>query len=145
MPQEYRPVAVAIIRDAEKKILFVQSAKNLNEWYLPQGGIEKQESPENALFREIKEELFIDREKFTSMRYLGFADLDAEPERKDRRGFSKGKRYFFFQLEYTGSKEVVVQKSELENYTWVSTNKIDDVLATTRKEKTKLIKSFIPR
>lgn len=133
--REYRPVGVAIVRDQNNRILLVQSVKNTHDWSFPQGGIEQGEDVVQALFREVNEEVGIEGHQLRLTHYNGVEDLDAEPGRSDKRGFTKGKRYFFFELVYTGSRELRIQESELAGYSWVDPQEFKAALATTRAEK----------
>jgi len=54
---EYRKVAAALIVNKDKKILMCEHAWIDNAWQLPKGGIKEGETPEEALLRELKEEL----------------------------------------------------------------------------------------
>lgn len=140
--REYRPVAVAIIKNAIEQILFVQSAKN-SEWYLPQGGIEPEENILEALFRELEEELRMARADLRSVQCKGYKDLDFEPDRSDRRGFTKGKRYFFFDMEYLELPSLNINTAEVKDYKWADLKDAALVLAETRKEKRFLILKFL--
>jgi mutator protein MutT len=55
----YQIVVRAILRDNNGNILFVKRVKNpeKNKWSLPGGKVEAKENPEEAIIREIKEEL----------------------------------------------------------------------------------------
>lgn len=141
--KEYRPVAVAIIKDASGRTLFVQSAKNEKEWYLPQGGIEAGENALGALLREIGEELKIAPEMLKNPRFEGYGDLDAETARADKRGFTKGKRYFFFSVDYDGPQQLDIDRTEISYYKWAGRKEFQEVLATTRNEKRSLILNFL--
>ena len=132
--------------DKLDQFLFVSSAKNKNEWYLPQGGIDEGEFVLDALFREIREELGILREEFGASHYLGVEDLDAEQVRADKRGFSKGKRYFFFTLFYIGSgTQFDVNQEEIDEYRWVMKSDISKLLSRTRPEKGLLILRWLSK
>jgi len=64
--------ALALIRD--NKVLMAKNF-NVDKYYIPGGTIEKNESEEEALLREIKEELSVDIIK-DSMKYFGtFEDV----------------------------------------------------------------------
>lgn len=143
--KEYRPVAVAIICDPSRNILLVQSAKNPDEWLCPQGGIEAGESPDEALFREIKEEIGIDRAILDIVQFLGIEELNAETSRSDMRGFSKGKRYFFFSLCYYGAGNLSIDRNEISSYIWTPRQAVPNILATTRPEKKRLILRWLNR
>lgn len=141
---EYRPVIVAIIKNKKERILLIRSAKNKRVWYLPQGGIEYGELVETALFREIEEELGIAQKDLTLINYLGFEDLDAEKSRRDRRGFIKGKRYFFFTLFFIPSAETLnINHDEVSNYLWTPQKDITHILTASRIEKRKLLLKWL--
>jgi putative (di)nucleoside polyphosphate hydrolase len=54
-PDGYRPnVAIVIMKD-DRKVLWAQRA-NQDGWQFPQGGMRTDETPQEAMFRELKEE-----------------------------------------------------------------------------------------
>ena len=57
----YRPNVAAIVLSCKyplKSEIFIASRSDIaNSWQFPQGGIDKDETPEDALFRELKEEI----------------------------------------------------------------------------------------
>lgn len=147
--REYRPTVVAIIRDEAGRFLLVQSKHDPNEWMLVQGGIEPGELPVVALGREIGEEIQVGPDFYAPKGYVGCADLEAEPGRADKRGFTKGKRYFIFEVAYRGSGELDLQESELAGYAWVGP-RLDDpqllsLLAKVRPGKRELLIGAIIR
>ena len=141
--KEYRPVAVAIIENQHGKLLFVQSAKNKALWYLPQGGIEEKEDVVRALFREVREELGIPKNCLTLVSYRGMKDLDAEKRRSDKRGFTRGKRYFFFRLKLKKPPAIVLRTTELSDYSWICYSSLPDVLTPMRKERAEMTAEMI--
>jgi putative (di)nucleoside polyphosphate hydrolase len=139
--REYRPVAVAIIEDEAFRFLIIQSAKDPLTWSFPQGGINQGEDILSGLFREIQEEVGITSENFVLLNYCGQDQLDI-PNR-DGRGFSKGKRYFFFHIRRKGSTHIILQTDEVLDFKWVRRDDMEMVLATTRQEKREsLLKAF---
>jgi len=142
--KEYRPVAVAVIQDSCGRYLFVQSVKDLQEWSFPQGGIEVGEDAEEALSRELQEELGIVRSGIARIVYLGNEDMDAESARKDKRGFTRGKRYFFFLVTVQNpSQRFTPQRGEIADYRWVATDEVNQFLATTRATKRLLMLKYL--
>mgnify|MGYP001288633938 CR=1 FL=1 len=52
----YRPSVLGVFQDTNNKVLIAARSDN-GAWQFPQGGIEDGESPKEALYREMKEEL----------------------------------------------------------------------------------------
>jgi putative (di)nucleoside polyphosphate hydrolase len=53
----YRPNVAAIIRRSDKKVLVGERRDRPGSWQFPQGGIKSRETPEEALARELFEEV----------------------------------------------------------------------------------------
>lgn len=122
--EQYRPVGSFIVKSKDGKFLIVESAKSHHFWSFPQGGIEKNESLERNIKRELKEELGIKPSEIKMLRegfYIKELDI---PEAKGRlRGFSKGKIYFFSLVLYNGNKKLNPKKDEIRKYLWVNKKK----------------------
>ena len=142
---KYRPMVAAIIKGRDGRFLFVQGANNGREWSFLQGGIARGERADVALFREIEEEVGIPKEKLTLIEFLGVEDLFAPWERKNKRGFSTGKRYFFFSLLYKGEEELKTNKKEIAAYVWELPKDAEKLLSKTRKRKKKLILEYLKK
>ncbi|MDB6120268.1 MAG: nudix box signature [Verrucomicrobiaceae bacterium] len=56
-PILYRPNVAAILRNAEQKIFVAERINIPGAWQFPQGGVDEGEVPEQALFREVQEEI----------------------------------------------------------------------------------------
>ena len=54
---DYRPCVCAVFVATDGKILLAERADRDGAWQLPQGGVDKGETAEQALFREMEEEL----------------------------------------------------------------------------------------
>lgn len=94
----YRPNVAAIIQDADGSILICERADCPGAWQFPQGGIAHSETPEDALKRELKEELSLPpaayqvAESHGPYRYLF-------PENRTKEGFAgQEQRYFLVKL-----------------------------------------------
>ncbi|MDR1499007.1 MAG: thioredoxin-disulfide reductase [Rickettsiales bacterium] len=61
---ELRKAIGTIILDAEGKIIVFRRTDFPSSWQCPEGGIEKDEQPIDALYREVKEEIGLDRDDF---------------------------------------------------------------------------------
>ena len=142
--KEYRPTAVILLVDFyDGRFLVVQSAKNRADWGFPQGGIESCEDIRYSIARELKEELAVESYETTLNYYLGDRTLDAEVGRVYKRGFSKRKHYFFFQVCFFGRRVVLKpEPKEIGDCRWVSRSELKAIFSTTREEKAEMLSSF---
>lgn len=135
----FRPVIVGCIT-FRNKVLFLYQ-KKYKIWQLPQGGIEPNEEPKEALKRELIEELgdFSTQIDFEQVYILGEDKVEFPEEQQGKRElydaegkehFMKGKRYFFA---HTKAKDtqIDINNTEFEKYKWV-----------TKEEARKLIESI---
>ncbi len=137
--KEYRPVVVAIIQNKEGEFLLVQSAKGNNPWLFPQGGIESNEDTIEALFREIEEETGIKSLELTILQdNVYYQELDAPPDRYNKRGFENGKAYFYVYCIYHGDGSLTLQEEEIISYKWVDKDNLIYLLNQGRSTKMKM-------
>ncbi len=101
---------IAWIEIKNKKILSTRSTGK-NVYYIPGGKRESGESDEQALIREIKEELSIDLQN-DSLKFVGSFEAQAD-------GHSEGifVRMICYQAKYTGTLKPA---SEIEELIWLS-------------------------
>ena len=57
MEKPFRPCVVAVIRDFKGLVLAGERSDRPGAWQLPQGGIDAGEEPQEALMRELREEI----------------------------------------------------------------------------------------
>jgi len=125
--QGLRPQVVGCFVN-QGKILFVYK-ENFNLWQLPQGGIDNKETLEQALWREMKEEL---GEKFVGaaeqeIEILGTGQLPFPKKLHGSRDLQTddgkpvqmtGKKYIFLAIK-AGIQELDLSESEFDNYRFV--------------------------
>lgn len=94
----YRPNVAAILRRADGLLLIAQRADYPESWQFPQGGRDPGESAEEALRREIGEEVGISPEHYRVLAQRGPYRYEF-PAGPDRRGFiGQEQTYFLCQL-----------------------------------------------
>ncbi len=109
------------------KILLVERANEKNEhWQLPQGGVDKGESDEQAVLREMREEVGV-----TNLKIIGQHPqqhtYDWSPWHQLRGGY-KGQRQTIFYLRFDPNNDkIAIDEKEIKNYQWAD---IDKVVAT---------------
>ena len=121
----FRPNVGIILSNAEGKLLW---AKRIGQeaWQFPQGGIQRGERPEQALFRELEEELGLTRR---DVRILGVTSgwlryrLPSRYLRRSRGRVCIGQKQKWFALRLT-SADAAVQldagdKPEFDGWRWV--------------------------
>jgi len=121
-----RPGVVACFLH-DKKILFLFK-EEYNLWQLPQGGIDNQESIEQAIVREMNEELgndFAASLKINSL--VGDNQVNFPTHNKNSRElktdasdniFMEGKKYFFIAID-TDISDLDIKKTEFDDFKWL--------------------------
>lgn len=123
----YRPNVGMIVVNKLAQVLWAKRLGKQDAWQFPQGGIDEGESPEEAVYRELHEEVGLSPE---SVRILGETQewLRYElPEHMARRNSSAGflgQKQKWFLLELTESDDKVTLDSgpspEFQDWKWVS-------------------------
>lgn len=130
---EYRKKVSAVIVNSENSILLVQlNVYDDNQWNVPGGGIEKDESPEEALHRELREELGTDKfeilERSEIINKYDFPDNLIETIIKEGKNF-RGQEQIQFVVRFTGEDpDIVIQEDEVRRYKWVTVSELQSHL-----------------
>ncbi len=97
-PKRHRPNVAAIVQSAGGLLLIGQRSDYPESWQFPQGGIEEGESAEEALRREVMEEVALDPGAYDIETKRGLYRYDF-PKGPDRRGFwGQEQTYFLCRL-----------------------------------------------
>jgi putative (di)nucleoside polyphosphate hydrolase len=120
----YRP-NVAIVLLNEKNEVFWGKRVNQHSWQFPQGGIKAGESPAQAMYRELHEEVGL---KPAHVRILGRTrewlryDVPAQWLRRDWRSHYRGQKQIWFLLRFVGRDCDVClracEKPEFDAWRW---------------------------
>jgi len=100
----YRPNVGIILCNARNQVFWGKRV-NQHAWQFPQGGINAGETPEQAMFRELEEEVGL---QSAHVRILGRTrewlryDVPAHWTRRDNRGLYRGQKQIWFLLRLTG-------------------------------------------
>lgn len=120
----YRKGVSAIIKNKNNEFLLL-NLNSFEERYfaIPGGGVEEGESLEEAVYREIKEELGISKK---SLEIKGKCEVPLQFVFKTPKINSKGEEYvgserYFFGFSFSGEEnEIVLQEEEVRIYKWVA-------------------------
>jgi putative (di)nucleoside polyphosphate hydrolase len=116
----YHPNVAAILRNPEGKILVCERIDAPGAWQFPQGGIDPGETAEEALRREVWEEISVP-DGYTIAARRGPYRYEY-PEGASKRGF-QGKEQEYFLLEYTGDPaaiDLVTAHPEFRGCRWIA-------------------------
>lgn len=106
--------------------LFWGRRAGMNAWQFPQGGIEREETPEEAMLRELREEVGLSADHVRVMgatrRWLRYR-LPPRYVRRDRRPLCIGQKQIWFAVRLLGEEEEVdlgaCEKPEFDAWRWV--------------------------
>ena len=125
----YRPAIGIIVVNAEDQVLIARRNDMVEQWQFPQGGIDSNETPHEAVLRELTEETGIDP---YSVEIIGntrkYLKYDYPPSVLRELNVSKTWRYTgqkvqFFLIRYSGSDAGIdvlsVPKPEFDAWKWV--------------------------
>ena len=117
----YRRNVAGILRNQRGLILVAERLGMRGAWQFPQGGIDGNESPEQALVRELWEEIGVDArllalvERRGPYRYL-------YGNGRVKKGFH-GKEQFYFLCHYSGPDDAIqvdTRHPEFQDYQWIA-------------------------
>lgn len=149
----YRDKSLGIIVDKDKNFLLVQlHSYGENDWNFPGGGIEEGETPEEALLRELYEELGSKKFKILakSKKQIEYdwPDFIIVKDIKKRNGKTfRGQRQNIFLVEFTGDKnEIKPDSGEIHQIEWVKKEDLKDYLNFPSQKEifSEVIKELLP-
>jgi putative (di)nucleoside polyphosphate hydrolase len=120
MDKPYRDCVVAVIKDERGQVLAGERTDAKGAWQLPQGGIDPGESAEEALFRELREEIGTDalhiiRRLPEQVRYDFPPGMDSGPARNYR---GQQQTWFLLQLLPEGRPDLAQSDGEFQDIKW---------------------------
>lgn len=123
-PGEYRPGVGIMLLNRDGLVFVGQRVDYPGEaWQMPQGGIDRGESPRDAAFRELKEEVGTDHAEVLaeSRRWFEY-DLPAEVSGRLWRGRYRGQRQKWFVMRFLGEDrdiDIAAHHPEFSAWKWV--------------------------
>ncbi len=126
----YRPnVAMIIVSNnyPQKKEIFIAQRNDLSDiWQFPQGGIDEGEEVQEAMFRELKEEIGTKKVKIVA-EYPEWISYDFPPKIANRMKPYKGQKqkYFLVKLKKSAKINIDTKHPEFSDYKFVG---VDEVL-----------------
>lgn len=148
----YRPNVGIILSSAEGKLLWARRIGQ-NAWQFPQGGIRSHESPEQALYRELREEIGLASEHVEvvdfTRRWLRYR-LPKKLVRRDSKPVCIGQKQVWYLLRLLGTEQQIelnaCDKPEFDRWRWVDYwFPLREVVSFKRKVYEQALKEFEPR
>ena len=136
MTKRYRPNVAAILQRADGRVLIGQRSDFPESWQLPQGGVDQDETAEDALRREVLEEVGIGPDEYTVAEQTGPHRYDF-PFGQDRRGFDGQEQFYFLcRLREASAEEVDLSATcgEFQAVQWVAVQDVPVHLAPPMKQ-----------
>jgi len=117
---KYRPNTAAILQNAALEILICERRDANGSWQFPQGGLDEGETHEQALERELEEELGLQPRDYRVITHKGpYRYLLGEGRTK--KGFD-GQEQRYFLLSFIGADgrlNVETVRPEFQSYKWI--------------------------
>ena len=125
-PDGYRPNVGIILANSRGRVLWARRVGQ-SAWQFPQGGIKRNETPEQALYRELHEEIVLDAEHVelvgSTQGWLRYK-LPKRYIRRKRRPVCIGQKQRWFLLRFVGRESQVCldicSKPEFDSWKWVN-------------------------
>ncbi len=128
MPKPFRKNA-SIIPCKNGKFLLVKKPRTHHAWQFPQGGVEKEESFEEAARREFVEELGTDKIKILREAGIYFYDWSNKTKIDPRLKKFRGQEVHLFFAEFFGEDiEIKLDQNELSEWQWVDTEQLKKLI-----------------
>jgi putative (di)nucleoside polyphosphate hydrolase len=145
----YRLGVGLFLINSENKVLVGQRIDSkISRWQMPQGGIDKGETPSKAVFREMKEEIGTDKGIIIAeAKTWYFYDIPKSMIPRLWNGKYKGQKQKWFLMRFTGDDsdiDVNTVNKEFKEWKWCSIDEIMGIIIPFKKTLYKaVIKEFI--
>ena len=120
---EFRPNVAAVIVNDENQILVGKRIDIPDSWQLPQGGVNQNESEDEAVLREVEEETGIKAQMLKIIRKTGKISYNFPENIKKKMGF-KGQCQTFFLLELTDRNCIPQSSDEFSSFEWITKEEV---------------------
>ena len=138
--KKYRPNVAAIVLSsgypAETKLFIGLRSDMKDVWQFPQGGIDEDESPKDALFRELDEEIGTDNieivSEYPDWEYYDFPDSVAKNKKLYNYDGQK-QRYYLVRVKNDSEIDIKTEHPEFSEYKFVKFENVFDYISHFKK------------
>jgi putative (di)nucleoside polyphosphate hydrolase len=137
--QGYRPGVGVMLLDRQGRVFVGRRIDTPGEnWQMPQGGIDKGESPRRAALRELREEVGTDRAEILAETKVWLSyDVPRPIAARLWRGRYRGQRQKWFAMRFTGSDGDIDLKThhpEFDAWKWVAPAELPDLIVPFKRQ-----------
>jgi putative (di)nucleoside polyphosphate hydrolase len=135
----YRNGVGIMLLNARKQVFVAQRIDFASDaWQMPQGGIDKGETPREAALRELKEEIGTDKAEFLA-ESKGWLAYDFPPELRERfkRARFLGQRQRWFAMRFTGTDsdiDLETHHPEFKAWKWVAPQELPRLIVPFKRQ-----------
>ena len=135
----YRPGVGVMLLDAENRVFVGRRVDIASEsWQMPQGGIDRGETPRQAVLRELKEEVGTDKAEIVAeaRRWLSY-DVPQEISGRLWRGRYRGQKQKWFALRFTGTDrdiDLETHHPEFSAWRWVAAAELPQLIVPFKRQ-----------
>ncbi|MFL1780385.1 RNA pyrophosphohydrolase [Candidatus Hepatincolaceae symbiont of Richtersius coronifer] len=133
----YRQGVGAVVINKDNKVLMAQRLDNSSAWQMPQGGIEPNETLEEALLRELKEEIGTNNIKILAKTNLLRYKIEL-PNNSINKDFNfNGQEQVWFFVKFLGKDSdinVNTPKPEFSQWKWMPHEEIPNKIVSFKKQ-----------
>lgn len=138
LSKPYRRGVGIVLLNARGQVFVAERIDTKGAWQMPQGGIDKNETPREAALRELAEETGTDRAKVvaTSRSWLRY-DLPANLADKVWKGKYRGQEQKWFLMKFTGRDEdidIATEHPEFATWKWLKFEDLPKVIVGFKRE-----------
>jgi putative (di)nucleoside polyphosphate hydrolase len=126
-PVLYRPNVAAILLNMENYMLVAQRSGLRSAWQFPQGGVDPGEGLEEALFREVEEEIGVTHEHIQLLDRKGGYRYDF-PKGRLKYGIYGGQEQVYYLCRFLGKDRDInldTEHREFDRWRWIKPEKFD--------------------
>ena len=120
----FRPNVALLLVDDRDRLLICERAKVKDAWQLPQGGVSRGESLEEALYREVEEEIGLPQGSYKILEWRdGYSYYYPDPVRRRKKSGYEGQTqtYYLCRLKKKAPPIDVHQRPrEFQDHRWVA-------------------------
>ena len=145
--EAYRPGVGMVIFNQNGSVLVAERIDSRDSWQFPQGGIDEGENPEDAVFREMEEEIGTRKAEIIAI-MEGWTYYDYPPHVAYKMGTQlRGQRHKWVALRFLGTDEDIKLDTHIEpefsRWKWVPIeNLLDEIVMFKRNAYEKIIEEF---